>query len=122
MAYITRIVDDINSDFYYLKERCLCYLSSFVEGLDYDITTFMASNINPDSVFNLMISLIKKLALFYRLKESNSLKRKVNDAKRRATYDAGQTSEQMMGPAFSKKSDNFKKSQTSMTQSQVNSL
>ena len=79
MAYITRIVDDINSDFYYLKERCLTYLSAFVEGLDNEITRFMASNINPDLVFNLMISLIKKLTLFYKLKESNSLKMNVAD-------------------------------------------
>ena len=91
MAYLQRSVDDVNSDFYALKERCLTYLSSFVEGLEPGITTFMASNINPDVVFNLMISLIKKLALYYRLKESKATQKLVGDYKAKHSFNAAGT-------------------------------
>lgn len=91
MAYITRIVEDVNSDFYYLKERCLTYLTSFVEGLNKDITQFMASNINPDSVYILMIHLIKKLAIYYSLKESKEDRKKYNEYKRKHSYDTSGT-------------------------------
>jgi len=67
--------------------------------LNKDITTFMASNINPDSVFNLMINLIKKLTLYYSLKESKDVRKKVSDYKKKMSFDSSATNNDLFKQA-----------------------
>ena len=65
MAYISRVIDDIDSGYYLLKFNCLKYIRSFIEGVETKknkkIVAFMGSNIHPQVLFNLMIELLKKL-------------------------------------------------------------
>lgn len=84
MGIIRRSVNDVNSVFYILKEKVLDYVSGLIEGEGYfplrdDVpskhdkylcTQYMASNITPREVFNIMFTMMKRLAL-YRMMEIN---------------------------------------------------
>ena len=58
---ITRIIDDVDSNFYEVKLACLTYISSLLEGLNNEIISFMSSNFQIDKLYNLITRLTKKL-------------------------------------------------------------
>jgi hypothetical protein len=83
---INRIVDDIDSKLYDVKLACLCYLSALMEGLDNTIVHFMGSNLEVHKLFNLIITLTRKLYLKYKInskanQNDNSINRSVTEKK-----------------------------------------
>merc|ERR1739848_785890 len=91
MAYITRSVDDVESPFYAVKERCLTYLTSFVEGIPSTITEFMASNVKPEVVFNLMIGLVKKLTVMHMRRSGKQVNKKIFTYMKEHDFDDSMT-------------------------------
>lgn len=121
MAYITRSVDDVESPFYSVKERCLTYLTSFVEGTPRDITEFMASNVKPEVVFNLMIRLVKKLTVMHMRRSFGSTNKKiVNYMKKTGSigegYHKSGTSTKQKKNAEHKKLNQLKEENTIITE------
>ena len=90
MGLVTREIDDVNQAFYALKDKTLDYIMSLMEGEgNYEmpddipfhqnslyVTEFFAKNTNAQSLFNIMYKILKKLAMWWKLKNSSSFKRK----------------------------------------------
>jgi hypothetical protein len=79
-AYIHRVIDDIDSSFYQVKYQCLKYVRSFIEGYESHknekIVKFIAMNANPTKLYNLMITLVKKLYIKHKFTLDPKLKSK----------------------------------------------
>jgi hypothetical protein len=91
MAYISRVIDDVDSSYYYLKYNCLKYIRSFIEGLENKknkkIVEFMGSNVNQGVLYNLMMILVKKLFVREKLRRELSNKKKSQDRVTRKKAD-----------------------------------
>jgi len=106
---IERIVNDIDSDFYRLKDATLTYITSLIEGEGdkinpktektliklhregsltpklgpteslnkYLITEFFAKNFGPQTIYNVMYAMLKRLALKTLLEEDIGLRKKL---------------------------------------------
>jgi hypothetical protein len=92
MAYISRVIDDVDSSYYYLKYNCLKYIRSFIEGLENKknkkIVEFMGSNVNQGVLYNLMMILVKKLFVREKLRRELSNKKKSQDRVTRKKADS----------------------------------
>jgi hypothetical protein len=92
MAYISRVIDDVDSSYYYLKYNCLKYIRSFIEGLENKknkkIVEFMGSNVNQGVLYNLMMILVKKLFVREKLRRELSNKKKSHDRVTRKKADS----------------------------------
>lgn len=79
MGYITRVIDDVDSSFYHLKNSCLLYIMAFVEGHEEEehgrdikeIMNFMGANINASVIYDLMCRLVKKLFVKSKIGQKN---------------------------------------------------
>ena len=80
VSYISRVINDTDSPFYELKYNCLIYLMSFIEGLEdgknRKIVEFMGNNIEPHTLYDLMMTFIKKLYIREKLKQNKDLFKK----------------------------------------------
>ena len=61
VGIILRVIDDIDSEFYSLKENILTFLLGLTEGHDKSIIGFMATNFPITRLYSLIHKLIKKL-------------------------------------------------------------
>ena len=61
LGILLRIIDDLDSTFYKLKETVLDFLLSLVEGNDPAILQYFASNFDVPVFYNHVVILIKKL-------------------------------------------------------------
>ena len=91
MGYIRRMIDDVNSKFYFIKDRSIEYITSLMEGegfteLDtetkaaYDknpllVTEFMVANITPTIIIDLIKKMLKKLYAYTYLKKNPGVKK-----------------------------------------------
>lgn len=91
-AYIQRVIDDIDSSFYEVKYQCLKYVKSFIEGYESKknekIVKFIAMNANPQKLYNVMITLVKKLYIKHRFTLDPKLRAKWGyNSKKRSAED-----------------------------------
>ena len=61
VGIVLRIIDDVDSQFYQLKENILSYLLGLTEGYDKNIINFMATNFPITRLYDLIYRLTKKL-------------------------------------------------------------
>ena len=61
VGIILRIIDDVDSQFYELKENILTFILGLTEGYDFDIINFLAINFPITRLYELIYRLTKKL-------------------------------------------------------------
>lgn len=89
VGIIMREIDDVNSMFYSVKDRCIDFIFGLIEGEGsfplseklkeknpnpYLTSSFMSSNITPSKIIQLMYKLTKRLALHRKMQNSSSFK------------------------------------------------
>jgi hypothetical protein len=81
MGMLNRTSDDVNSIFYILKDNILEYISGLIEGEGYFpleddvpsntdkflVTTYMATNTTPRTLYELIYNMVKKLSLYRKM-------------------------------------------------------
>lgn len=73
MGIITRVVDDIDSPFFEVKNWCLTYIHSFTEGLNEKLLQFMSQNVPAGKIMEHVNLLIKKLYVRFKLSNSSEI-------------------------------------------------
>lgn len=63
VGIVFRIIDDLDSSFYELKNNVIVYISALIETPNPDVTEFVAQNFSVTRIFNLIKTLIKRLYL-----------------------------------------------------------
>ncbi len=58
---IIRIINDVDSELYDIKLSAINYYNAMLEGLNDKVTSFLASNLQINVLFNIMMRLTKKL-------------------------------------------------------------
>lgn len=88
MGLLKRDIDDVNSNFYKIKDTALEYILSLMEGegfypLEDDVpdrnnkflvSNLMCSNITPRTLFELMTSMVKKLMMYRLMQKDKSFR------------------------------------------------
>ena len=62
-----RVIDDLDSEFYSLKDNVIVFVSALIERPDIEIIEFVARNFSVTRIFNLIKTLIKKLYIKHAL-------------------------------------------------------
>lgn len=71
VGIILRIIDNVDSQFYVLKENILAYILGLTEGYDKDIINFMATNFPITRLYDLIYHLTKKIYIRQYLMKRN---------------------------------------------------
>lgn len=73
---VRRVVDDMESNTYELKENCIDQILSLMEGNDPEVVKFFGSNTTFDIIIGLMSVLLKKLYVYFDIKKGGKPKYK----------------------------------------------